>query len=299
MGWLSAVARVAGGLFGAKSSKDEAKQAYYDNKRTVLNQPGWVRKGAEAAGFNPLTVLGAGGMQTGFNGGGGGAAPLASIDMIVGGLREASDELTGQAALDRQAQELETDLLRLQVEKLAGTLPALKAAPGVADLGKKAVAATPVKVGGVPVASRVRPRARPTLYDKGMAPFFYMDGVEGHAPLRALEAAGVKPWGVLTGGARSEYLGDELGELTGIDAVPGGKVVLDGGLLSRNWSDAAERAQRAEDAASPLSLLRSLNRDRVLEPGTAEVPQGAAGGGGLWKDWMTIPGREPFDLRLY
>ena len=47
-----------GGLVGSSSSKKDAKEAYKQNKKTILNQPGWIRKGAEEAGFNPLVFAG-------------------------------------------------------------------------------------------------------------------------------------------------------------------------------------------------------------------------------------------------
>ena len=61
-----------------------------------MSQAAGARQAAKEYGFNPLTMLQYG--QPGGAMGGGGEAPLASIELITGGLGTIADELTGAAA---------------------------------------------------------------------------------------------------------------------------------------------------------------------------------------------------------
>lgn len=73
-----------------------------------------LRKQAEAAGFNPLTVLqatGGAGFATA------GAAPLASHDFLTGGMTT-FDKLTGVESQEDVRRELENDLLRVQIDEI-------------------------------------------------------------------------------------------------------------------------------------------------------------------------------------
>ena len=73
-----------------------------------------ARQAAERYGFNPLTMLGAG---AGMGGGGGAAHPLASIQMLTEGLQGIDDVVSGDAARRRQADQLQLDLAKVQLEQ--------------------------------------------------------------------------------------------------------------------------------------------------------------------------------------
>ncbi|WP_111732838.1 hypothetical protein [Roseovarius amoyensis] len=107
---ISAGSNLLGGLFGGSSSSDMAKQYVYNmfaTKNTALKQPRWLREGAEAAGFNPLTLLmsGAGQQPLGVSPGGGGSLSTAEfLGKAVGDVAETwfnREQIADQAELDR------------------------------------------------------------------------------------------------------------------------------------------------------------------------------------------------------
>lgn len=105
------------GLGGSKFKSWHGREQIRQTIRQTELMPAAVRKGAEEAGFNPLTVLG----QTSIGGAaaGGTLTPpkLASLDMMLGGLKGISDEFTGVASQERARQELQLDLAKIELEK--------------------------------------------------------------------------------------------------------------------------------------------------------------------------------------
>lgn len=121
---ISAGINVAGGLLGGSKFKSWHGRENIRNQQIAASvMPAEVRKGAIAGGFNPLTVLSNGGLQTPSWGGSVTSAPLASIQMIAGGLSSIADEFTGVASQRRAQEQLSTDLLKLQIEQ-AKAVPA-------------------------------------------------------------------------------------------------------------------------------------------------------------------------------
>lgn len=108
----SALTSIAGGLSGLFSSNKGAPSA---RENTVKLAQG-ARQAAERYGFNPLTMLQHGAAMGG-GGGGGSAPPLASIELITGGLRDLNDVASGDAARRRAADELELDLAKVRLDQ--------------------------------------------------------------------------------------------------------------------------------------------------------------------------------------
>lgn len=115
---------VGGFLSGRQAEKDmeNAKEmARYNlgmQKRAAREMPRHVRIGAERAGFNPLTVLGAGGLGAGA-GLAASAPPLASQGYLLNMIDEVGMEITGEAALMRERAKLENALVGRQLEAAA------------------------------------------------------------------------------------------------------------------------------------------------------------------------------------
>lgn len=110
---LGAIGSIVGGISGilGRKKKDPSPR---DN---LLSQAKGARQAAEQYGFNPLTMLQYG--QTGgAMAGGGGAAPLASIQMLTEGLQGLDDIRSGDAARRRQADQLELDLAQIKLDQL-------------------------------------------------------------------------------------------------------------------------------------------------------------------------------------
>lgn len=101
------VGKILGGLFGKKKKNPTPAQ-------NILSQAQGARQAAEKYGFNPLTML-----QYGQPGGTGlgGEAPLASLDLLLGGIEDVADEFTGKAAQQRAADQLNIDLAQLKLEQ--------------------------------------------------------------------------------------------------------------------------------------------------------------------------------------
>lgn len=114
------------GLFGGGSSptKQMKTQLSYDRQKYLA-----MSEGARNAGFNPLTVLQAGGANTGFTASAGGAPPLASAEILSDGLRDLNDELSGENERRRIANQLEQDLAKVKLD----TMRAALAGPSAAD----------------------------------------------------------------------------------------------------------------------------------------------------------------------
>ena len=111
MGILAGIGSLIGGVSGLFSKSKGAPSA---RENTVKLAQG-ARQAAERYGFNPLTMLGAGAGMGG--GGGGGAPPLASIQMLTEGLQGIDDVVSGDAARRRQADQLQLDLAKVQLEQ--------------------------------------------------------------------------------------------------------------------------------------------------------------------------------------
>lgn len=127
-GLLSGVGSIIGGI-GSLFGKGKTS----DPRSNIHSAAKGAREAAAKYGFNPLTLL-----QYGSNGFGGttqGAAPpLASIDMITGGLRDINDVVSGDAERRRQADELKMDLAKLEMEKLRAGIVAVGQS-GAASVG--------------------------------------------------------------------------------------------------------------------------------------------------------------------
>lgn len=156
-----------------------AKEDYQRQKGDVKNQFVRLREAAEKAGYNPLSVLGAGSGMLSPAGGitsssygaasGVGAAPvsgfaastpmagygapvhvapLASNDAIGGLVGELGRELTGEAALDRQRDAIATEIASIELERMRGGFPAQ--GYGLPALGAYAAPTPSARMSGAP-----------------------------------------------------------------------------------------------------------------------------------------------------
>lgn len=109
-GLLSGIGSVLGGLGGLFGKKAMGP------RKNIISQAKGARQAAELTGFNPLTLLQYG-QPGGAMGGGGGAAPLASVSMITDGLKDIDDVTSGDAARRRAADQLNLDLAQLKLDQ--------------------------------------------------------------------------------------------------------------------------------------------------------------------------------------
>jgi hypothetical protein len=121
--------QLLGGLFGKKSSGPSPA----DN---LVEQARGARVAAERYGFNPMTMMQYG--QTGGAMGGGGAPPLASTELLMGGLADIGDVLSGAQAQRVAANKLQTELGQIKLDQLRASA-ATKIGAGSSPLGRRSV----------------------------------------------------------------------------------------------------------------------------------------------------------------
>lgn len=122
MGPLAAIGagvNILGGILGMKKQKPlSAGTIIGQTAAGVEGQAKGAREAGEKYGFNPLTLLGLGGAGVGSMAASG--PPLASFDMISGGLRSLEEERSGENEQRRVRAGFENDLLRLEIDRLKG-----------------------------------------------------------------------------------------------------------------------------------------------------------------------------------
>lgn len=115
--------KLIAGLFGKKSAKRaaerERRRALEDERQKFVR----LREAAELGGFNPLTALAGGGLG-GLSGLPSGTAPLASADVIMGGLLDLGREFSGEAAQQRARDKVAADLNAVRLEQARAELKA-------------------------------------------------------------------------------------------------------------------------------------------------------------------------------
>ncbi|MFD1881001.1 hypothetical protein [Paracoccus pacificus] len=110
LGIAKAGVDILGGLFGLKKANEKQPGP----RENLLAQAQGAREAAAKYGFNPLTMLQYGQTGPGLSGG---APPLASIDLLSGGLAGLDDVISGDAARRRQADQLELDLAKIRLDQ--------------------------------------------------------------------------------------------------------------------------------------------------------------------------------------
>lgn len=113
LGAVGAVTEVLGGIKGL-TRKEKKAPTPADN---IMSQAQGAREAAEKYGFNPLTLLQYGQTGGSLGAGGGGAPPLASVDLLTSGLRGLDDIASGDQARRRQADQLELDLAKVRLDQ--------------------------------------------------------------------------------------------------------------------------------------------------------------------------------------
>lgn len=133
MSFLAGIGSILGGLGGLFGAVKKPEQP--DVKKNILDQAAGAREAAAQYGFNPLTMLQYGNPAgAGFNAGGGGVPPLASIEAITGGFQEIMDERNGTAERQRKADQLNLDLAQVKLDQARAELKSLQS-----PLGRQAV----------------------------------------------------------------------------------------------------------------------------------------------------------------
>ena len=116
---LSTGVSILGGLFGLKKQKPLSVGTIIGQTAAgVEGQAKGAREAGEKYGFNPLTLLGLGGAGVGSLAAAG--PPLASFDMISGGLRSLAEERSGESEQRRVRAGFENDMLKLEIDRLKG-----------------------------------------------------------------------------------------------------------------------------------------------------------------------------------
>lgn len=136
-GILGGIGSVLGGLGGLFN-----KPKNVSSGQNLMSLAQGARDASAATGFNPLTLLQAGSGTTGFTTGG--TPPLASVELITGGLQGLDDQVSGDAARRRAADTLNLDLARLRYEQarsgvVVAPLSQADAFPTLSPLGAKSV----------------------------------------------------------------------------------------------------------------------------------------------------------------
>ena len=243
-GMLSGIGQLlggVGGLFGKKANPGR------DTRHVILNQVGTAREAGEKYGFNPLTVLQSGAANVGGIGGGG-ASPLASVQMITDGLRGIDDVVSGDAARRRAADQLNLDLAQLKLDQARSGV--------VATVPQYAVSG----IGSGPSPLGVRPVS---VYPSNGQRFGAKNG-------QALFSASQGDLGDSQGRLRTVPV-DRSGNDATRYSVGGFKLEP-----NPNWSDAEFIEQRHGDVASWLYGLGIIGADLSYNlPKIAEIQFGA------------------------
>ena len=109
LGLAKGAVEIAGGIKGMKTPDAVTP---YDN---LMSQAKGARDAAAEYGFNPLTMLQFG--QTGAMTSSGGAAPLASIQLLTDGLSSIDDMVSGDRARRRAVDQLNQDMAQIQYDQ--------------------------------------------------------------------------------------------------------------------------------------------------------------------------------------
>ncbi|MBL4917252.1 hypothetical protein [Szabonella alba] len=165
-GLLSGIGSIIGGIGGLFGRKKPPSPR--DN---IMSQAQGARDAAEKYGFNPLTLLQYG--QPGGSMASGSAPPLASIELITGGLRDVADVTSGDAERRRVNDRLQNDLAQLKLDQLRS---------GVVAVGPSAVST--VGNGPPPVGQRAASAVNGPLSQRGS-----LDG-QTHSILHGFSGAG-------------------------------------------------------------------------------------------------------------
>lgn len=213
---LAGVGSILGGLGGLFGKKQKVPSP----RKNMLSQAQGAREAAEKFGFNPLTMLQYG--QVGGSGAlsGGGAPPLASIELITGGLRDLSDIASGDAERRRQMDQKNIDLAQIKLDQLrSGVIVHNRNAvdgvgAGLSPIGRNNATFKPsMSAQAVTRGFAARPPMHPQRKGDELVPVTYPDGSRVMIPRGQADRLGVKPFGALIGGDIEELRGEFVGNI--------------------------------------------------------------------------------------
>jgi hypothetical protein len=249
---------VASSIFGASQKKDDrsyqtsintenrhyANEDYSRNRADYLsdrahnearedafnsqNQIAKLRDDALAAGINPLTALGAGGLSGpvapsgsfGPASAGGvtayAAPPLSSSSFVAQSLGQGVETLFNK---DRIASDMEADAIRIELAK--EELLQLKKSNEQAGARASFGYSIPQVVENSQDASMIptlasRPKARPNMQNLERIPMFLPDGQQRMVLKSPVERLGMKPWDTISSGDYAELVGEARGEVEAV-----------------------------------------------------------------------------------
>lgn len=216
--------KILGGLKGLFGKKDKPKSPSWN----ILSQAEGAREAAEKYGFNPLTMLQYG-QPGGALGGGGGEPPLASIDLLTGGLDDLGSILSGDRERQRAADQLALDLAKLKLEQARSGVVAVapSAASGVGD-------GQPVLGGSTPRMVSYGQAARP--FGMGV-PSLVHSGEPREDGLKSADDRGTlwQTYEMADGTKRSFPVGPDLDELVTGGAIAVGDLAWNVGKAFGNY----------------------------------------------------------------
>lgn len=143
---------VGGAKFKSWHGRENARNEWFNLSGDLesANYYDAVRRGAEKAGFNPLTALGMA-PSVGSAAGGMTQPKLASLDMLMGGLKGISDEFTGVASQQRAREQLQLDLAKVELDKARASASAVITPPPNRASGGPALGRNAQRIGPVTV----------------------------------------------------------------------------------------------------------------------------------------------------
>lgn len=250
LGSIAAGVKILGGLKGLFGKKPKQ----ITPRDNMMSQAQGARDAAAEYGFNPLTML-----QYGQPGGalssGGGAPPLASIDLLTDGLQGLDDVLSGDAARRRAADQLQIDMARLKLDQARSGVVLQR------DNVTNATFATPSPIGrnnAVFAQSNVRSAPAPFSLSNPLAPGRQKEIAPVTNSPGVMEIDNALTKGPVTVPGDSEPWGlDELGTAVFV-GLP---------QAARNWTrDLREQVRKASEDKK--------ERDRQMKAAARSAPRG-------------------------
>lgn len=259
----AAAVEVASGiasLFGGGGDEGQSASSLYKDQREHTEKYGMsIRRGAEKAGFNPLTYLGAMGPGGAIPAGAQVAAdsPLAGFQAIAGGLASYGEAVTEEAKSEQAKKKAEQQLAHVKKEQ--------QQAGGSAGVLKNTE-----KLAG-PVTGRIRPKARNfhELWrdgDNGI-PVVLMDGTPGYLPSIVAKRLRLTAGDYVSAGDMEELFGDELGQGIIAPRIPGAVQQNLGGLFGYGVEERKDRL-----AAKGIDPINNHDPEGLSFPEEATAP---------------------------
>jgi hypothetical protein len=235
---MSFLAAIASAVLGGVLNKKADDRAQENEVENTIEQLPRLRESAEAAGFNPLSVLQANGSAS-FKASNTGAAPLASAQALTG-LIETVFDRNGKKAVEKSHKKAKLKLDRIAEEGKAST--------GVRHTINKtsavAVSSKKLPVFGVPSSETTdsdlslhRPRMAGGVFMKGAIPVIGLTGKRELMDATVARRLDMEPFDQKMVADNEDIFGDAGGELVSTPSLPVMIQTQGGGLSGQNTID--------------------------------------------------------------